>query len=129
MNCRRPTYWIVLLAWAAQLCMPLAHAAAMAQNPLNASAWCGPSNTAMRAKLAQLPDEVARIIAPDQGANLQQGQCAQSCASVLGAAIGPASSPWSFDDQGTFDAHRLRRQGAHHSVVQTLLARGPPQFS
>lgn len=51
---------LVLLAWFAQLCLPLAHAALMAAPPSQMADWCGGPlrAAAYQAYLAELPSEL-----------------------------------------------------------------------
>lgn len=53
---------LVLTAWLAQLCLPLAHSALMAQRGPGVAAWCGQESPALQAKIAELPAEIRDIL-------------------------------------------------------------------
>ncbi|HKY89599.1 MAG TPA: hypothetical protein VJM11_01115 [Nevskiaceae bacterium] len=78
--------WLALVAWLAQLCLPVAHAAAMAERGGLHRGWC---NTGLPAvgtevlaqKIAALPGEIRRIILQDQAPVGDEGAtCALLCA-------------------------------------------------
>lgn len=89
MSSRLPSFRVLLalLAWCAQLCLPMAHAAVMAgQN--EGPAWCGPSAaTGLQAKLAALPDEVRGIVAPEAVPDTVQDGCVLLCTAASGPAL------------------------------------------
>ena len=79
----RPLIWLALLAWAAQLCLPAAHAAVMAQQEAGLATWCGASSPAMAQKIAQLPAEVREILQKGSTQAEQHQDCAQFCLSAI----------------------------------------------
>lgn len=87
----RPLIWIALFAWFAQLCLPTAHAAVMAQQDAGMAAWCGVESPALRAKLAALPDEVREILEKGSAQSDQHAECLSVCANAGGASLPPMS--------------------------------------
>lgn len=75
----RRLIWIALLAWLAQLCLPLAHAAAMAQPEAGLATWCGGFSPAMTQKLATLPIEVREILQKGSSHSAHHQDCVQFC--------------------------------------------------
>lgn len=76
---RRWRICLAVLAWFAQLCLPLAHAAVMAERPVPLSSWCG-DPAQVRAFIATLPPELRVEVQPD-GAHVHNlSQCATLCA-------------------------------------------------
>lgn len=86
---RRPLVWLALFAWVAQLGMPAAHAALMAQQDPGLGTWCGSFSPALSQKFAALPDEVRRILRKDSAHSESRTDCQQFCSGV--GAEGPAS--------------------------------------
>lgn len=87
----RPLIWIALFAWIAQLCLPTAHAAVMAQQDAGMAAWCGVESPALQAKLAALPDEVREILEKGNAQAEQHAECLSLCANAGGASLPPVS--------------------------------------
>jgi len=75
----RLTWTLALLAWFAQLCLPVAHAALMAQAPGTMAAWCGDPTNAREATAA-LPAEIREALALDAIDADHLAACAQLCA-------------------------------------------------
>jgi hypothetical protein len=75
----RPRLALILLAWFAQLCLPLVHAATMAAPRAEMPGWCGEPSRAL-AFAAQLPDEIRKALGLN-GVNADHlDGCAQLCA-------------------------------------------------
>lgn len=75
----RLTWTLVLVAWFAQLCLPVAHAA-MKSSPRGAmSAWCG-DPASSRDAAAALPAEIRDALALDAVGPDHLAQCAKLCA-------------------------------------------------
>lgn len=79
--------FVALVAWLAQLCLPMAHAASMAATGLGTAAWCGANSPALRAQLAQLPSEIRQILEDSTSLTDHADDCAQCCASANGVAV------------------------------------------
>lgn len=122
----RPLIWLALFAWLAQLCLPAAHAAAMAGQHAGIATWCGDFSPAMAQKLAQLPDEVREILAKGAAHDSAPQDCIQFCAS---AAPGHAPAPQpgfallTAEVEAPFTASESR---AVRTVRLAPPARGPP---
>lgn len=83
---------LALLAWLAQLCLPVAHATSMAAAGPDAMMWCGTSSSpTLSAKLTALPDEIRRILDPGADAGAVPAdhlvECAQFCAGNAGPSL------------------------------------------
>lgn len=80
--------WLALLGWLAQLCMPVAHAAAMAERGLGLATWCGQGSAALEAKLAELPGEIREILKDSisHGEHASEA-CADLCITPPGGAL------------------------------------------
>ena len=76
---RRRRICLAVLAWFAQLCLPLAHAAVMAERPVQLSSWCG-DPAQVRAFIATLPPELRVEVQPDSAHVHNLSQCATLCA-------------------------------------------------
>lgn len=76
---RRLRICLVLLAWLAQLCLPVAHAAVMADRPVQLSNWCG-DPTQVRAFIATLPAELRVEVEPGDSHVQERHTCAVLCA-------------------------------------------------
>jgi hypothetical protein len=77
---RRLCSALVLVAWFAQLCLPVAHAALMAAPGAGISGWCGDPSRA-RAFLADLPAEIREGLDLNGTAAVDHAlDCAQLCA-------------------------------------------------
>jgi len=86
----RLTWTLALLAWFAQLCLPVAHAATMAQAPGTTAAWCGDPTNAREATAA-LPAEIRDALALDAVDADHLAACAQLCA--IGSTPAPLPLP------------------------------------
>jgi len=76
----RTTWALVLVAWLAQLCLPVAHAASMAApSHAPAAAWCGDPANAQEA-VALLPAEIRAALGLDEADVGHLAHCAQLCA-------------------------------------------------
>lgn len=123
------TLALAVFGWLAQLCLPVAHAAAMSTSKAGVATWCGVGSRALQAKLAELPESIREILERGATQAEQQDRCAQLCASVAGGS--PLVAAASIDlDPAVLDAPvakpiplSLRAQGAPPP------ARGPPDFS
>lgn len=74
-----PALALAVLAWFAQLCLPLVHAAIMAAPGAGMLGWCGDRSRAL-AVAAELPAEIREALVPDgTGADHLAG-CAKLCA-------------------------------------------------
>lgn len=86
----RPALALLLLAWFAQLCLPLVHARMMAAPDAAMAGWCGEPSRA-RAAAAVLPDEIRAALGLDGPSAEHLGDCGALCAT--GAAPVPAGIP------------------------------------
>lgn len=104
---RRLRICLAVLAWFAQLCLPLAHAAMMAERPVPLSSWCG-DPAQVRAFIATLPPELRVEVQPD-GAHVHNlSQCATLCALAVTPLL-PALTPtvdWQVAEPGPIPVHR-----------------------
>jgi hypothetical protein len=76
---QRFTWTLVLLAWLAQLCMPVAHAAMTTSSSGSMAAWCGdPANASEAA--AVLPAEIRNALDLDAHSADHRANCAKLCA-------------------------------------------------
>lgn len=125
----RRLIWLALIAWLAQLCLPVAHAAAMAQPEAGLATWCGGFSPAMTQKLAALPDEVREILQKGSAHSGHHQDCAQHCANPVGGAPPPAAVTVSLRAAGLEAAPALRAVHAHHAYTKSEPARGPPLAS
>ena len=94
MRARSPRHWLTVLAlvaWLANLCLPVAHAAVMAQHGGGGLAWCGPNSDALSAKLSLLPAEVRTAIQKQNEAQNQSIKCPHFCASATATGLPPVS--------------------------------------
>ncbi len=74
---------LVLLAWFAQLCLPMAHAALMGQQPASSlTGWCGDPRQAadLRAYVAELPAELRDALGDTGTGAHALDACATLCA-------------------------------------------------
>lgn len=108
----RLTWTLALLAWFAQLCLPVAHAALMAQPSGTMAAWCGDPTNAREATAA-LPAEIREALALDAIDADHLAACAQLCA--VGSTPAPLPLPGSVPSAPVADA-------ALASVRQTPVA-------
>lgn len=81
------------MGWLAQLCLPLAHAALMAERGLGVAAWCGQDSPALQSKFAELPTEIREILkgSLSQGEHLSD-TCADFCVTPHGV-VAPVPPP------------------------------------
>lgn len=70
---------VVLLAWLAQLWLPVLHAAIMAAPPAVLHGWCGDPSRA-RDAVAGLPAEIREALLPDGAGADHLSSCAKLCA-------------------------------------------------
>lgn len=85
----RTTWTLVLVAWFAQLCLPVAHAAMASSSHAGMAAWCGdPANA--REAAALLPAEIRDALALDDADASHLAHCAQLCAVGTTPALLPA---------------------------------------
>lgn len=85
----RLTWTLALVAWFAQLCLPVAHAAMPASPHGPAAAWCGDPSSAQEA-LALLPAEIRDALTLDAISVDHLAQCAKLCA--VGATPAPLAA-------------------------------------
>lgn len=79
---RRHLAWtLVFLTWFAQLCLPVAHASAMASHGGAMAAWCGDPAGAREA-IALLPAEIRDALDPDAQSAEHLASCAKLCAAM-----------------------------------------------
>ncbi len=86
---------LALLAWLAQLCLPIAHAAMMATPPAAMAGWCGDSARFL-ALVAEQPAEFADALdleEPGKASPQQLADCAKLCATAATPALLPAMAP------------------------------------
>lgn len=76
----QPALMLVLLAWFAQLCLPLAHASMMSGSRSQMPGWCGDPSGAAAAFVAGLPAELREAQSPDGVSADHLAECAQLCA-------------------------------------------------
>ncbi len=85
----RMTWTLVLVAWFAQLCLPVAHAAMSSPSHAGTAAWCGdPANA--REAVALLPAEIRAGLEADSVDVSHLAHCAQLCAVATTPAPLPA---------------------------------------
>ena len=125
----RRLIWIALIAWLAQLCLPVAHAAVMAQPEAGLATWCGEFSPAMTQKLAALPLEVREILQKGSAQAGQHQDCAQLCANAAAGALPPTPVTVSLRAAGLEAAPAQPAVRAHHAYTNSVPARGPPQAS
>lgn len=86
----RMTWSLVLVAWFAQLCLPVAHAAMSSPSHAGMAAWCGdPANA--REAIALLPAEIRAGLEVDNVDVSHLTHCAQLCA--VGTTPAPLPAP------------------------------------
>jgi hypothetical protein len=120
---------LAIIAWLAQLLLPMAHAATMANPQLGASAWCGPTSPALQAKLADLPEDIRRILfkATPQSAHVQD--CMQCCVSSGGVTAPPREITVVLRAAGLELVPPPIAGPAQRSFSAPPPARGPPTLS
>lgn len=67
-----------VLGWLTNLCMPLAHAAMLA-DPAAVAAWCGIPSQAIDAKLSQLPAEIREALGKSAAKSSPQTDAGKCC--------------------------------------------------
>ncbi|MGQ0699496.1 MAG: hypothetical protein ACT4PZ_14775 [Panacagrimonas sp.] len=122
----RPLIWLALFAWLAQLCLPVAHAAAMAKQDAGLATWCGPLSPGMARQLAQLPDEVRDILEKGTAQADHQQDCVQLCANASGTGLPAPSVTVALRAAGLEAAPAAPMLRAHQSFASSPQPRGPP---
>lgn len=122
----RPLIWIALFAWFAQLCLPIAHAAVMAQQDAGMAAWCGVASPALKAKLATLPDEVREILEKGSAQAEQHAECLSFCANGGGANLPPVATTVALRAAGLEVPPALAIPAAREGRTLSPPVRGPP---
>jgi hypothetical protein len=79
---------LALIAWFAQLCLPVAHAVIMAAPHTEMLGWCGDPARA-RAAVAQLPAEIREALLADDTSADHLASCAELCATGSTSAPAP----------------------------------------
>lgn len=122
---------LALVAWLAQLCLPVVHAASMAASDAGALAWCGKgSSAALQAKIAQLPAEIRQILEDGATQTDHVDDCAQLCAVSGGAAlIEPVAVTVALRTAGLEILAPTSVPSSLHSHGAPPPARGPPSYS
>lgn len=118
-----------LFAWLAQVCLPVAHAAVMAEQNAGLATWCGPLSPGMSAKLAQLPTEVREILQKGSAQAEQHQDCMQFCAGAATDALHRVNPTILLRAAGLEPAAPPALENAHRPVWPKPPARGPPQIS
>jgi hypothetical protein len=79
---------LALLAWTAQLCLPMAHAASMTQRAEGTAAWCASgASPAFAMRLAQLPPDIRHLVGKGRPRADASPDCSAACAQPGGAAL------------------------------------------
>lgn len=76
----RFAFRLALLAWLAQLCLPMVHASAMAAQRADLLGWCGEPTLAL-AVASALPDEIREGLGLDRASADHLAGCDALCAS------------------------------------------------
>ena len=120
-----------LVAWLAQLCLPVVHAASMASSEAGALAWCGKGASAdLRAKIAQFPAEIRQILTSDATQSDHVGKCAQLCAASCAPALPePVAITVALRIAGLEVLAPASAPSLLHSHGAPPPARGPPAYS
>lgn len=87
----RSLIWLAVMAWLAQICLPAAHAAVMAEQGGGMAVWCGTNSPGMQAQLAKLPDEVREILEQGGAQAEKHSDCVSYCSTTGTAPL--ASTP------------------------------------
>lgn len=107
------------IGWLAQFCLPMAHAAVMADGGGRAGVWCGKGSPAFRAKLAELPSDIREILKGSLGHDEHASDaCAELCGTPQGQAA-PLPSSWVTTHAAIVDIP------IDAGVVNAVLAAGP----
>jgi hypothetical protein len=126
----RLTLALAFVAWLAQLCLPVVHAATMPVGTDGMALWCGAGSPAIEARLADLPREIRQILDPGAAHAELQEYCEQHCASSAGnSGLPPAVAgfvPCATDAEPVI---ALPFQIPHRAHGAPPPARGPPLSS
>ncbi len=118
---------IALVAWLAQLCLPVAHAASMAGSGLGAVAWCGKDAPALQAKLAELPSEIRQILERGGVKSEHVENCSTLCAATGAPALPePVVITVALRAAGIETPRAEPRASLQRAVGAPPPARGPP---
>lgn len=123
------TLALVVFGWLAQLCLPVAHAAAMATSKAGVATWCGAGSPALEAKLAELPESIREILERGAAQADQHDSCAQLCATVAGGSPLAAAAGIELDAASLEVAVAKPQQLSLRPQGAPPPARGPPGFS
>ncbi len=127
---RHPLFlWLALIAWVAQLCLPVAHAAVMAQTDAGMAAWCGPQSAGMAEQLAQLPEEIRAILEKGSVQAEQHQDCVQFCANAAGGGLAPVAVTVQLRVAGLEVLPTPSVKRAHRAHAFSPPVRGPPVIS
>jgi hypothetical protein len=123
----RPALVLVLLAWFAQLCLPVAHASMMSGSRSQMPAWCGsPSGAEAAAFLAGLPAELREAQATEGVSADHLAECAQLCATGSVPPPAPVASTVALRAAGIEPAPAPRAAPRPLDPALTPPAQGPP---
>ncbi|MGQ0528530.1 MAG: hypothetical protein ACT4PG_01685 [Panacagrimonas sp.] len=125
----RPLIWIALLAWAAQLCLPAAHAAVMAEQGAGLATWCGARSPGMEQKIAQLPAEVRQILQKSSAQAEQHQDCAQFCLSAIDDGLATSAVSVQLREAGLEKPAPVTKEQPRRVIKFTPPVRGPPLTS
>jgi len=121
----RPALALVLLAWFAQFCLPVAHAALMATPRAEMLGWCGDPSRAL-AIAAELPPEIREALGLD-GTSPEHLACAQLCATGSTPPAHSAASTVVLRAAGREPAPAIQRPAPHpRDQAPTPPSQGPP---
>lgn len=127
---RHPLFlWLALIAWAAQLCVPAAHAAVMAQADAGMATWCGARSAGMAEKLALLPEEIREILEQGSVQAEQHQDCMQFCASAAGGGLVPVAVSVQLREAGLEVLPTPPVPQSHRAYALSPPVRGPPAVS
>ena len=126
----RLTLALAFIAWLAQWCLPVVHAATMPVDTDRMALWCGAGSAAIEAHLAEMPREIRQILDPGAAHAELQERCEQHCASTAGSSgLPPAAAgiePYAADIEYVA---ALPFPTQHRSDAAPPPARGPPLSS
>lgn len=129
LTCHPLFLWLALIAWAAQLCLPAAHAAVMAQTDAGMAAWCGARSASMAEQLAQLPEEIREILEKGSVQAEQHQDCVQFCANAAGGGLVPLAVSVQLRDAGLEVVPMAAVPQPHRAHTLSPPVRGPPAVS
>jgi hypothetical protein len=121
----RAPLWLALLAWLAQLCLPLVHASAMAASPAGMAGWCGDPARAM-AVLAQLPPELREGLDPGGARGAPAVDCAQLCAATAAPGVPSVAAVVALREAGVEPAPAMPAPPCPRQQAPTPPSHGPP---